>query len=239
VSAGEATIAPRSAEIVGSRRPGIEQSVAPATLSWGMLGGSQDTVLPAAGDVRIHEEAIMQILPTISVLSVSVLGLVACATTPTEPPPGGPLDPPVAEVDLEIRHSGAAVAGNSFQCTGTWPSAMTPCNYGWTSQPQTAAFTDGSGTVRLTLRRVPIPVDGGASMVYIDLRFDASGKLAASAQEVTSRPVVAQAETSKPISGWIDPVAMSDNPAARNAGAFSLTFAWGTISGTYDTAPAQ
>jgi hypothetical protein len=51
--------------------------------------------------------------------------------------------------------------------------------------------------------------------------------------------VVAQAETSKPISGWIDPVAMSDNPAARNAGAFSLSFAWGTISGTYDTALAQ
>jgi hypothetical protein len=182
----------------------------------------------------------MQVLPTISVLSVSVLGLVACATTPTEPPPGGPLDPPVAEVDLEIRHSGAAVAGNSFQCTGTWPSAMTPCNYGWTSQPQTAAFAGGNGTVRLTLRRVPIPVDGGASMVHIDLRFDAGGKPTATAQETTTRaPLVKTVETSKPIAGWIDPVAMSDDPAARNAGAFSLTFTWGSISGTYDTAPAQ
>jgi hypothetical protein len=37
------------------------------------------------------------------------------------------------------------------------------------------------------------------------------------------RLVAGQVETSKPISGWIDPVAMSDNPAARNAGALALT----------------
>jgi hypothetical protein len=41
------------------------------------------------------------------------------------------------------------------------------------------------------------------------------------------------------ISGWIDPVAMSAASDARNAGTFSLTFKWGTISGTYDTTPAQ
>src|SRR4051794_7935461 len=110
----------------------------------------------------------MQILPTISVLSVSLVGLVACATAPPEPsPPSGPLDPPVAQDDLEIRHTRPSVAGNQFECTGTWPSALTPCNYAWTSQPQTTAITDGSGTVRLALHRVPIPIDGGASIVYI------------------------------------------------------------------------
>ena len=65
----------------------------------------------------------MQKLPKISVLSFSVLGLAACTTTPSGTsagmPPGGPPDPPTGQMDLEIRHSGAAVAGSSFQCTGT------------------------------------------------------------------------------------------------------------------------
>jgi hypothetical protein len=182
----------------------------------------------------------MQTLPTISVFSLGVLGLVACATTPSGTPSSGPPDPPTGDMTLEIRHSGAAVAGNSFQCTGNWPSALTPCNYSWTSQPQTLATTDGAGTVRLVLRRTPIPVDGGASTIYIDLSFDASDAPSATAEESTTQPprglVV---ESSKPISGWIDPVAMSVATDARNAGTFSLTFKWGTISGTYDTAPAQ
>lgn len=183
----------------------------------------------------------MQKLPKITVLSL--LGLAACATTPSSTPSGGPPnppagDPPTGEVDLEIRHSGAAVAGSSFQCTGTWPSPLTPCGYSWSSQPQTVAVADGSGTVRLVLRRTPMPVDGGASTVYIDLDFDASGKPTVTAQESTTRPPLVQVvETSKPISGWIDPVAMSATTDARNAGTFSLTFPWGTISGTYDTAP--
>jgi len=181
----------------------------------------------------------MQTLPTISVLSVGVFGLVACATTP----PSGPPDPPTgptADVDLEIRHSGAAVAGSSFHCTGTWPSALTPCGYTWASQPVTSAVSDGAGKVRLVLSRSPIPVDGGASTVTIDLSFDASGNVTATAQESTTRPpLVRQAETSTPIAGWIDPVEMSAASDARQAGAFSLTFTWGSISGTYDTAPAQ
>lgn len=185
----------------------------------------------------------MQKLPKISVLSFGVFGLAACATTPSSTPPGGSLDPPVGDPsagDVEIRHSSAAVAGNSFQCTGTWPSPQTPCGYSWSSQPQTLAITDGSGVVRLVLRRTPIPIDGGASTVYIDLHFDASGKPTVTAQESTTRPPVGGVvENSKPISGWIDPVAMSATTDARNAGAFSLTFPWGTISGTYDTAPPQ
>lgn len=182
----------------------------------------------------------MQTLPTISVFSLGVLGLVACATTPSGAPSSGPPDSPTGEVALEIRHSGAAAAGSSFQCTGAWPSPQTPCGYSWTSQPQTLAISDGAGKVRLVLRRSPMPVDGGASTVFIDLSFDPSGTVGATAEESTTRPPLGKmVESSKPISGWIDPVAMSAAADARQAGTFSLTFAWGTISGTYDTAPAQ
>src|SRR4051812_14034468 len=152
----------------------------------------------------------MQTLPTISIFSIGVLGLVACATTPSGTPSSGPPDPPTGEVDLEIRHSSPSVAGSSFQCTGTWPSAQTPCGYSWTSQPQTLATSDGAGKVRLVLRRSPMPVDGGASPVYIDLSFAPSGTVGAPAEESTPRPPLARmVETSKPLSGWIDPVAMN------------------------------
>jgi hypothetical protein len=181
----------------------------------------------------------MQTLPTISVLSLGVLGLVACATTPSGTPSSGPPDPPTGEADLEIRHSGAAVTGSSFQCTGTWPSALTPCGYSWSSKPQTIATSEGAGKLSLVLRRAPMPVDGGASNVFIDLMFDATGKPTATAHESTTRPPLgAVGETSKSISGWIDPAAMSAATDARQAGTFSLTFEWGTISGTYDTTPA-
>ena len=179
----------------------------------------------------------MQTLPTISVLSMGVFGLMACTNAPSGPPSSGPPDPPTAETDLEIRHSGAAVTGSSFQCTGTWPSAQTPCGYTWSSKPQTVAVSEGSAKLRLVLRRSPMPVDGGASTVFIDLRFDPSGKPTATAQESTTRaPLATVVETSTPISGWIDPTAMSAATDARQAGTFSLTFEWGTISGTYDTA---
>ena len=115
----------------------------------------------------------MQTLPTISIFSVSVLGLLACATTPAGPP--DPPTGPTGDVDLEIRHSGAAATGSSFQSTGTWPSALTPCGYGWTSQPQTVAIGEGTGKIRLVQRRTPMTDAGGASTVTIDLSFDASG----------------------------------------------------------------
>lgn len=182
----------------------------------------------------------MQTLPTISVLSVSLIGLVACATTPPDPPSGGPPDPPVVQDDLEIRHTKPSVAGNLFQCTGTWPSSLTPCGYAWASQPHTAATSDLTGALRLVLHRVPMPVDGGASTVYIDLSFDAGGAPTATALEATTRPPLGkETETSTPIAGWIDPIAMSAVTDERQAGAFSLTFTWGSISGTYDTAPAR
>jgi hypothetical protein len=85
-----------------------------------------------------------------------------------------------------------------------------------------------------------MPVDGGASTVYIDLSFDPSGTVGATAEESTTQPPLGKmVEASKSLSGWIDPVAMSAVTGERQAGTFSLTFAWGTISGTYDTAPVK
>lgn len=173
----------------------------------------------------------MQIAIIASALSLGALGIAACATTP----PAG--DPPARVYHLKIRHSGTPVSGSSFQCTGTWPSKLTPCAYAWPSQPQTLATSDRPGLVELALRRIPIPVDGGASTVFIDLRFGNDDRIV----DVTAHEITIQAgtlrtvESSDPISGWIDPYVAGRTAAARNAGQFSLTFGFGSISGTYDT----
>lgn len=138
---------------------------------------------------------------------------------------------------LEIRPSSGPVSGSSFQCTGTWPSALTPCTYPWNSQPQTLATSDGPHVIELVLRRVPIPVDGGASMVYIDLRFAAHDRIIqATAHETTTQAgTLHTVETSQATGGWIAPSVVGRTEDARNAGEFSISFAWGTITGTYDT----
>src|SRR5689334_4044409 len=106
------------------------------------------------------------------------LGLGACASSPSEP---------AGETDVEIRHTGAVVSGSEFTCTGTWPSVNTPCGYAWTSQPATQALaTSEPDAIELVLGRTPIPVDGGASTVYLKLRFAAGGMVSASAQETTT-----------------------------------------------------
>jgi hypothetical protein len=136
--------------------------------------------------------------------------------------------------------TGAPVDGTAFDCTGTWPSSMTPCDYPWSSSPATSANDDGNGLVHLTLHRNPIPVDGGASTVYLDLQYGVEGQLSPVAWEDTTRAGdVATVETSDPTDGWIEPVVTGRTAQLRNAGRFSLTFAWGSISGTYDTAPPQ
>ncbi len=174
----------------------------------------------------------MQTVIVASALSLGALGIAACATTP----PAG--DPSARVYHMPIRHSGTPVSGSSFQCTGTWPSNLTPCAYPWPSQPQTLATSKGPGLVELALRRIPIPVDGGATTVFIDLRFGNDDRIVdATAHEVTTQPATLRVtESSDPIGGWLDPYVASRTAAGRNAGHFSLTFAWGSISGTYDTA---
>lgn len=177
----------------------------------------------------------MQTVVVASALALGALGIAACATTP----PVG--DPPPGRSGLEIRHTGTPVSGSSFECTGTWPSDLTPCAYRWSSQPQTLATSDQPGLVELALRRVPIPVDGGASTVFIDLRFGLDDRIGrATAHEITTQAgTLHVVDTSEATGGWIDPYVAGRTADARNAGRFSIRFAWGSISGTYDTAPPQ
>jgi hypothetical protein len=162
------------------------------------------------------------------VASAAMIGA-ACST----PPSGGT---PIA---LHAT-SGTPVDGSAFQCTGSWPSSMTPCDYPWSSSPVADATDDGNGLVHLILHRNPIPVDGGASTVYLDLQFGVEGQISPTAWEETTRAGnLATVETSEPTDGWIEPVVTGRTAHLRNAGRFSLTFAWGSIAGTYDTAPPQ
>jgi hypothetical protein len=158
---------------------------------------------------------------------LAALALIGCTTTP-------------GQSELEIRHTGPQVSGSSFQCTGTWPSDLTPCEYRWTSQPYTSATSQDPGIVVLSLGRIPIPVDGGGSGVSIELTVGADGQMvSATAKESTSTPPTGKIiESSNATGGWVDPDAISATPEGRNSGAFSLTFSFGTISGTYDTASA-
>jgi hypothetical protein len=173
--------------------------------------------------------------------------IVACAVsagalvTAAWPAPASAAEPPTARSTLEIRPFPGPVSGSSFQCAGTWPSALTPCTYPWNSQPQTLAVDNGPHIVELVLRRVPIPVDGGASMVYIDLRFAGHDRIVrATAHETTTQAgPLRVVETSEATGGWIAPSVVGGTADARNAGEFSISFPWGTISGTYDTGSPQ
>jgi len=164
-------------------------------------------------------------------VSLATLGaLGACASTADEPPP-------TAQTDIEVRHTEPVVSGSAFQCTGTWPSQLTPCGYSWSSEPATSAIGTSADSVELILQRRPIPVDGGASSVYLKLAFASDGTVGARATETTTAAGLPRViETSNAISGFVDPAVMGRTPDVRNAGTFSLSFAWGTISGTYDTA---
>jgi hypothetical protein len=168
-------------------------------------------------------------------LSFLTFGLLlgACSSDMSGP------DPTNGPSAIEMRQAtGDVVNGSSFTCTGTWPSAWTPCSYDWTSTPATDAYDVSAQLVRLNLGRHPIPVDGGASTVYIELSFAAEGHVLASAAEFTTRAGNLQTlESSAPVSGWIAPTIVGQGAAMRNAGDFSLTFAWGSISGTYDSHP--
>jgi hypothetical protein len=167
---------------------------------------------------------LMQKVLLVSSTWLAALAYMGCTTSP----------------ELEIRRTGTHVSGDSFQCTGTWPSDLTPCEYTWPSQPYTSASSQDPGTVVLSFGRSPIPVDGGASRVSIELTVSPGGQIvSATAKESTSSPPAGQiVESSTATGGWLDPDAVSATPEGRNSGAFSLSFPFGTISGTYDTAPA-
>jgi hypothetical protein len=166
-----------------------------------------------------------------ALLAVLLLaGLGACASSPPDDPPAEPSTDPGA---IEIHHAKPAVSGNVFHCTGTWPSTWYPCG----EQPKTYVAAMTADAVDLTLSSLPMPIDGGASTVALKFKFDPAGTISASAVESTTlAPRFNIWETSNATAGFVDPTVVGRSPDARNAGAFSLTFPWGSISGTYDTA---
>jgi hypothetical protein len=92
--------------------------------------------------------------------------------------------------------------------------------------------------IELSLYRTPIPVDGGASVVTITLDLDHDGHVigAYASEDTTRAGDVHVIESSEATGGWVQPSVVSADPTARQAGAFVVDFAWGSIQGTYDTA---
>jgi hypothetical protein len=149
-------------------------------------------------------------------------------------------------VPLDTTLAAGMVNGSAFECTGDWPHSWNPCNY--PSSPEAATFASGSDgivTLRLGRKLVPSPDEGyptcgGGSSVFLVLDFNTpDDTVLTSANEVTFSGIGDGSilETSDPISGTINPIVLSRDPEGRNAGKFSLTFAWGAIRGTYDTDP--
>ena len=162
--------------------------------------------------------------------SLPILAFAAAAAIPACTDPGSS--------PIEVRTGDATVTGTSFVCTGSWPSAITPCQAPWDSVAAARAFVPATGGLEIALVRDPIPVDGGASVPSIALQLDPYGVvLGADAYEATTRAGDVQTvERSGSIGGYVLPVAVSTDPTQRNAGSFEIDFAWGTIEGTYDTA---
>jgi hypothetical protein len=174
------------------------------------------------------KETPMQKLLGLPIVAVAVLG--GCT-------PGPDRTTFVSHAQIDVLPPGdSPVTGSEFACSGDWPSAVTPCNYPWTSRPVTRASDQSDGRVQMSLGRSPDPVDGGASSVVLVLQFGFQETIGVFVYETTTRPdLQPPTETSEPVSGWIEPDVVGHNAAQRNAGRLSLSFAWGSISGSYDT----
>jgi hypothetical protein len=131
--------------------------------------------------------------------------------------------------------------GSDFHCTGTWPHPWTPCDSPFPSRAATYSSTDGY-FVELLLHRVvtegPVPIEGGGSVVYIDIPVGPALDALTGAREVTtdSSGTGRVIETSTATSVLLEPIVTSAT-GDREAGRFSVSFAWGSIFGTYDTEP--
>lgn len=136
---------------------------------------------------------------------------------------------------IEVRGDNPLVTGTEFTCTGQWPSSLTPCAYPWQSTANVWLSVDGTDHLRIELGRTPIPVDGGAAGVSIELVFaHGGGVVAAFAHESTTRGGdVATIESSDAVDGWISPEITSLDPTALQRGEFAIDFGWGSIAGGY------
>jgi hypothetical protein len=160
--------------------------------------------------------------------TLSLASICACAASPADLP---------TQHDIEVRPTSTVpVSGTAFTCTAHPASVLTPCDEFSEPRHGTSAFDVGDGIVDLGMSRSSNAADGGEVVAHIKLTYLLEGELLAAAQQVTSY------ETSPPggmsqdaRAGWIEPVAKSVSAAGRNAGRFSLTFDWGTMSGAYDS----
>ncbi|HMG22365.1 MAG TPA: hypothetical protein VK607_13630 [Kofleriaceae bacterium] len=152
----------------------------------------------------------------------------------------GAPDPEVT-APIELRHpTGEPVSGSAFACTDHAPDTLTPCEPYARQRAVIRVMADAErDAVELGLSRNSdwIEVDGAGATAVLALRFLEGGGLTAGARQdiVGERGV----RRSFPREGWIEPVELSSTPDRRNAGRFSLTFDWGTISGTYDSVDAR
>ena len=171
----------------------------------------------------------MNRLVIIALGSVAVVG--ACASSPgSEPAP-----------NIEVRRSsGVPVSGTAFSCTDHASTTLTPCEVYPSQRSALAVRSDAQGVVDLVLSRNIswITVDGAAAAAVVSLQFLLEGEILATARQDTYTALGIPA-AQYPRGGWIEPVAASRTAEGRNAGRFSLSFDWGTVSGTYDSADAQ
>jgi hypothetical protein len=171
----------------------------------------------------------MNTIRLISMLSLAIFG--ACAASSDASPPR--LDPDTGVVVLPT--SSEPVSGTAFTCSSHSSSVLTPCDQHARPHTGTDARDLGDGTVELGLARSSIEADGAVASARIALTFAPGGELTASAEQWFQSDHTSL-ERRDARTGWIEPVATSPTAAGRNAGRFSLSFDWGTVSGTYDTA---
>ena len=158
----------------------------------------------------------------ILIVSSVWLGAVACSSM------GASSTEPAA---IDVRHSGSHVSGTSLQCTGNWPGSATPCTY-----PQVAAIDETAGVVDLRLGLGPAPID--VDSTWVELSFETDGTVFAVATESPPHPgnISVVLHATGALGGWVDPDAAGSTSKERSSGSLTLTFPWGTVSGTYDTA---
>ncbi len=163
----------------------------------------------------------MQLVPTFIVSTLVAFASGACASSPDPTP------------EIGVRGtSGAPVDGTAFTCT---PAAVrTPCGPTYEHQQSSIyVWSAVEDIVQVRLSRNS-DVEGGVTAV-LELQFGSEEQPIVSAKEILGGIAY---EEQFPLDGWIEPVVTSRTPDGRNAGRFSLTFDWGTIRGTYDSADA-
>lgn len=157
-----------------------------------------------------------------------LMGLVGCADTEASAPTG------VLRAD---RGDVGAVRGTVLTCTKEVATAPTPCDDFGAPRTGTAVSHPASGVVSIELSGSANYTIEGRMVAWIDLSLDSGGKLHATGQEVwTGESVVPRA----PELALDGEVIAQDLPSdldsdGRNAGTFSLTFGWGTLTGSYDS----